>query len=178
MGYAYQPQSVELTSLVPDQEITWNSTLTTELGFLQNSRWGTVKNLTHIANPATGDLRNKTWALNCTNLNAITLPETITGLQIDISGQRNGRIVDEIIQLTYQGSAIGNNNFVYMTDPDGHLLITNQSTYGGPTDLWGTTLTPEIIQDPSFGVILKFQSHPYYPHSCGMFLDSVLFTVY
>jgi hypothetical protein len=65
-----------------------------------------------------------------------------------------------------------------MTDEEGRLPLHNDTTYGGPTDTWGATLTPEILQDASFGVILKFQGHPYYPHSSSMFLDSVSLTVY
>ena len=143
-----------------------------------NARWGTVRPLLHRSNSATGGLRDKTWAITCTNFNMNDLPEVITGLQLDLSGQRNGRIIDETIQLTYQGQPIGNNNFLYVLDSEGHFYLNNQTSYGGPTDLWGVELTPTILQDPSFGIILKFQSHPYYPHSCGMFLDTVSFTVY
>jgi hypothetical protein len=106
------------------------------------------------------------------------LPNTITGIQLDLMSQRNGRIVDETIQLVHQGEPIGNNNFMYILDSEGHFYLNNQTSYGGPTDLWGAELTKDMLEDPSFGVILKFQSHPYYPHSCGMFLDSVSITVY
>jgi hypothetical protein len=73
---------------------------------------------------------------------------------------------------------LGNNNFIYVTDEDGHLKITNDTTYGSPTDSWGTELTPEMLKDPSFGVILKFQAHPYYPHRSTIYLDAVSLTVY
>ena len=175
---AYIPNSVSLSSTDPDNEISWFSTPTTSLGFLMNARWGTVRPLLHRSNSATGGLRDKTWAITCTNFNMNDLPEVITGLQLDLSGQRNGRIIDETIQLTYQGQPIGNNNFLYVLDSEGHFYLNNQTSYGGPTDLWGVELTPTILQDPSFGIILKFQSHPYYPHSGGMFLDTVSFTVY
>jgi hypothetical protein len=174
----YIPNTVNLSSEDPDNEITWITTPTTSLGFLMNARWGTIRPLLHRSNPATGDLRDKTWTITCTNFNMTTLPDVITGLQLDLSGQRNGRIIDETIQLTYQDQAIGDNNFLYVLDSEGHFYLNNQTTYGGPTDTWGVALTPEMLQDPSFGIILKFQSHPYYPHSCGMFLDTVLFTVY
>lgn len=178
MSYTYIPGSVEIVSDDPTNEISWKTTPTSELGYLLNARWATLRALQHRSNPATGDLRDKTWKLVCTNFNMVNLPDVITGLQLDINAQRNGRIVDETIHLTYQGQEIGNNNFLYVLDSEGHFYINNQTSYGGKTDLWGAELTPTILQDPSFGIILKFQSHPYYPHSCGMFLDRVSFTVY
>lgn len=178
MSFTYLPSSVDVTSDDPTHEITWMTTPTTSLGFLLNARWCTVLELKHRSNPATGDIRDSTWNLVCTNFNMTTLPDSIAGLQLDLSGQRHGRIVDDIIQLTYQGSPIGNNNFSYILNNEGHLYINNQTSYGGPTSQWGVTLTPEMLQDPSFGIIIKFKSHPYYPHSCSMLLDSVSFTVY
>lgn len=178
MPQSFRPTSVEQISEMPDQEIGWRSSNTTEVDNLLECRWTTVRSLSHIANPATGDIRNKTWALVCAGFQMTELPEVITGIQLDLNGQRNGRIVDEVIQLTYQNQPIGNNNFEYVTDSEGHLKLTNETTYGGSTDLWGTEITPAMLQDPSFGVILKFQSHPYYPHRCGITLDSVWLTVF
>lgn len=174
----YYPKTVNLFSNDPDNEITWKATPISEPDFLLGSRWSTVKSLLHRSNPATGDLCDRTWEVHCTNFDIVDAPDVISGIQLEISGQRNGRICDEIIQLCYQGSPIGTNNFHYELDSEGHFYINNQMTYGGPTDLWGAELTPEIIQDPSFGVILKFQSHPYYPHNCGMFLDKVTVSVF
>ena len=177
MPLTFYPSVVEQVSDAPDQEIGWSSFFAANTKFLLNSRWKTLQPLSHLSNPATGDLRNKTWSLVCTGFN---IPElsSVVGLELNVSGQRNGRIVDEIIQLTYQGQKIGNNNFVYITDPDGNLPITNQTIYCGPTNFWGTTLTPTQLTDPTFGVVLKFQSHPYYPHLCGMIVDTVSLNIY
>ena len=178
MTYTYYPHSVEIISEIPEHEIDWKSTPSRDVNTLLEKKWSTVRSLKHIANPASGDIRERTRSLVCTDFQISDLPETISGLELKITGQRNGRIVDEIIQLTYQNQAIGKNNFLYVTDSEGHLRITNETFYGGSTDLWEADLTPEILRDPSFGVILKFQSHPYYPHSVGMILDSVSITVY
>lgn len=177
MPLTFYPTSVQQISSVPDQEIAWTSSPTTHNNYLLNSVWKPVRDIKHIANPATGDMRTRTYDLYCTGLN-IPLLNEVNGIQLNLSAYRYARIVDETIQLTYQGVPIGINNFSYTVDPDNNVLITNDSTYGGPTDTWGAQLTPEILQDPSFGVILKFQSHPYFPHSCGMFLYSVAITVY
>lgn len=178
MPISFRPNSVEQVSEIPEHEIAWQSSSSSNPEYLLESRWRTVRNLTHISNPATGDLRNKTHALVCTNFQMTNLPSTISGLELTVNAQRNGRIVDEVIQLTYQGQAISKNNFVYLTDSEGHLTLNNQTTYGSATDQWEVELTPEMLQDPTFGVILKFQSHPYYPHSSGMLVESVLLTVY
>lgn len=178
MSISFSPNSVEQVSEAPEYEIAWQSSAASNTDYLLNKRWRTVKDLKHIANPATGDLRNKTYSLVCTNFQMTNLPSTISGVELRLNAQRNGRIVDEVIQLTYQGQAIGKNNFVYLTDSEGHLTLKNQAIYGSATDLWDFELTPEVLQDPTFGVIIKFQSHPYYPHSSGMLVESVLLTVY
>lgn len=174
----YRPSRVIQFSEAEDQETSWISDK-----FAPNNlppvdfKIRTSRDLKHIANPACGDLRDQTWTLKYTGFN---IPEgtVAIGIQLDIIAQRNGRIVDEIIQLTYQDSSIGENNFVYITDEEGHLLIKNESTYGGLGNFWGTEISPELLSDPSFGVILKFQSHPYYPHSSGMIIESVSLTIY
>jgi len=177
MPHTFYPTNVEQISSVPDQEIAWTSNPTTNINYLVNATWKPVRDLKHIANPATGDQRMRTYDLYCTGFN-IPLLEQIQGIKLSLTAQRYARIVDETIQLTYQGQPIGINNFSYQVDPDNNVLITNESTYGGSEDLWGAELMPEMLQDPSFGVILKFQSHPYFPHSCGMFLYSVAITIY
>jgi hypothetical protein len=144
----------------------------------ENGRFQTQAELFHISNPASGDLTNSTQALAFVNFNITNAPNAISGLSIRVQTQRNGRATDQQIQLTYQGQPIGINNVNYITDEEGHLFLNNDVTYGSSTSTWGVSLTPEMVQDPSFGVILKFQAHPYYPHSSGMFIDSVALTVY
>ena len=169
MSNTYFPNTVN--GLQPaEEEITWNT--------FAGGRFRTAKELRHISNPACGDLRNRTQSLVFLNFSMTSLPDTISGIEVRVEAQRNGRIADDQIQLFYQGDVIGVNNFYYETDIDGHLPIYNDSTYGGPTDLWGATITPAMLRDPDFGVLLKFQSHPYYPHSSGMQINLVSLTVY
>lgn len=169
MSYTYTPNTVN--GLMPaEEEILWRE--------LPGARYQTQQELRHISNPACGDLRNRTQSLAFLNFNITTLPITITGIEIRLEAQRNGRIADDQIQLIYRGDVIGENNFNYETTIDGHLILTNDTTYGGPEDLWGATITPEMLQDPEFGILLKFQSHPYYPHRSSMQINSVSLTVY
>ena len=176
MPNTYVPNLV-LGAEPAEHEITWVSKVS-NLGDILGQRWQTSSDLEHRSNPASGDLRNQTQSLLFLDFRMTEIPETISGIELRVVGQRNGRITDQVIQLVYQGQPIGENNFNYVTDGSGHLIIRNDTTYGGPTDLWGTEVTAEMLQDPSFGVMLKFQSHPYYPHKCGMFLDSVSLTIY
>ena len=176
MPQLYVPGAVEQVSLTP-QDVGWTSSPTTKLGFLLNSVWRTEGDLVHLSNPAAGDYRTQTTTLVCTNFSIPTLSE-INGIQLEIKAQRFGRIVDQLIQLTYQGSAIGQNKTNYITDNLGTFPITNDSTYGGSTDLWGYDITPEMLNDPSFGVLLKFQAHPYYPCKQSMNLYTSTLTVY
>jgi hypothetical protein len=177
MAQIFYPNQV-LGAEFGEYEIGWQSHPSSSLGYLLGSRWRSEKDLTHFANPASGDLRTRTQALYCLDFRITDLPEVISGIELNLKTQRNGRVVDEQIQLVYQGDPLGNNNFIYITDEDGHLKITNDTTYGSATDTWGADLTPEMLQDPSFGVIVKFQAHPYYPHRSTMYLDAVSLTVY
>jgi hypothetical protein len=175
MANIYYPTRID--QLGEESDIAWTSAPTLREPLLLGRIWRTVKSLKHIANPASGPIRNNTYKLICTGFRIPALAQ-INGIKLRVIAQRNGRITDETVQLTYQGSAIGRNNFSYETDEEGRLPISNDSTYGGPTDTWGAELTLEMLQDPSFGVILKFQSHPYYPHSSDMQIESVSLTVY
>ena len=177
MSTTYYPQLVQ--GLQPTEfEITWRNTPVASSPGIAGSRYQTVKSLSHLSNPACGDIRSSTQALEFINFNITNPPAVISGIVLHVNTQRNGRATDEIIQLTYQGELIGTNHVNYYTDTEGHLTLDNFATYGSSTDNWGVDLTPEMLQDPSFGVRLKFQAHPYYPHSSGMFIDSVALTVY
>lgn len=174
----YYPSKVEQISDAPDVEVAWTATnFTSDRLPPAQFKIYTQRDLKHISNPATGDLRNQTWTLKYTDFN-IPANTAVSGIQLTIKANRNGRIVDETVQLTYNDTPIGDNNFIYITDEEGHLPVKNETLYGGPTDLWGAEITSEVISDSTFGVILKFQSHPYYPHSCGMILESVALTIY
>ena len=175
MSNTYYPSVV--TQLGEEPNIAWVTTVPSNGVFLLQRRWQTAEPLKHIANPASGPIRDSTFALVCTGFN-IPLLDEINGIEVRVTGQRNGRIADETIQLTYENSAIGRNNFSYETDEEGRLPLFNDTVYGGSEDLWGAEVTVEMLQDPSFGVILKFQSHPYYPHSSDMQIESVSLTVY
>lgn len=117
---------------------------------------GTEKPLLHMSNFTAGDFRMKTWYLHCTNFSFAALPNIITGVQVELNMKRGGRITDDTVQLEYNGTVIGDNRATASLEP--------KKTFGGEQDLWGTTLTKDIISSATFGICLRFQSHPYWPH--------------
>jgi len=137
----------------------------------------TVGPLFHTANPYAGDRLMKTWYLNFTGFKFIwpygatspTLP--VTGFEIVLKTQRSGRIVDDTVQLVNKNKVVGTN---YASINLGMTKI-----YGGFQDTWGLTFTNvnevlALIQDPTFGVTVRLQSHPSWPHREVPGIDTVL----
>jgi len=100
---------------------------------------------------------------------------TILGVEFNLVMERAGRVEDLVIQLTQGGVPIGNNlastvNPVIANMYTGDRMEApapypgNNYTYGGPADLWGTTLTGADIADPTFGIIVSFKSNVAIPH--------------
>ena len=116
----------------------------------------TTAEILHIANSNLNDFKMKTYFLNLVDFRITNLPSVITGLEVEISMNRGGRITDETIQLMFANSLIGENQAYYMLSVD--------TTYGSPTSTWEANLTPAILQDPTFGLSIRYQSHPSWPH--------------
>lgn len=126
--------------------------------------------LLHIANSMVNDLKMKTYFLNLSNFKITYLPTTISGVEVQINMNRGGRITDETIQLMYNGSFIGENKATFDLSP--------LKMFGGPTDLWGTTLTSNMLANSLFGIGVRFQSHPSWPHSEYPRIDYIRVRVY
>lgn len=116
----------------------------------------TETDLYHIANPTVNDIKTRTYYLYLTNFNLINVPDVISGVEVIIEMNRKGRITDETIQLRYNDEFIGRN----MAD----FKLDQTKLYGSSTDNWSTEITNEMINDPTFGVGIRFQSHPSWPH--------------
>ena len=117
---------------------------------------GTVRPLLHVANSMVNDLRMKTYFLYLTQFNMKNLPQTISGVEAEVNMKRGGRITDDTVQLRYQNEYIGDNKAT--------ATLENIKIFGGETELWGASLSPTILTDSSFGIGIRFQSHPYWPH--------------
>ena len=117
----------------------------------------TTRELLHIANNSVNDLKMKTYYLYLTDFNIVGLPDTISGIEVEIDMKRGGRITDETIQLRYNNEFIGVNRADYKLD--------NYKLFGGATDRWELeTIDATMLTDSNFGLGLRFQSHPAWPH--------------
>lgn len=126
----------------------------------------TSQDLVHIARDPRSDITQKTYFLKITNFNFLNLPATVSGIELRLTSNRSGRITDDTIQLILNDQPIGDNQ--------ADLNLDTKKIYGGQTEMWNTTnLTLANIQDSSFGILLRFKSHPRWPHKCSPFIDTV-----
>lgn len=125
----------------------------------------TASDLLHISREPRHDITQKTYFLKLTNFNFTSLPEQISGIEARLTMKRFGRITDDTVQLCLNDQLIGTNLANLVLDPI--------KTYGGDTVLWETNLTVADVSQPSFGIVIRFQSHPHWPHKCSPFVDTV-----
>jgi hypothetical protein len=136
----------------------------------------TVKPLYTISGFWQEIFRSVTSDLWYTDLQIPDSGATIVGIELDLEMQRNARVQDLTVQLTYNGALIGENqasaiNPVQSNMYTGENTVTpipagNMHTYGASDSVWGTTdLTTAMLSDSSFGVVIGFQSNHIYPHS-------------
>lgn len=79
---------------------------------------------------------------------------------------------------------------IYLTDTSGNTKTSNYAnaqmisdsntwvTYGGATDMWGTTWTPANINNSNFGSRTKFENHATGLGNLMMYFDAEKITVY
>lgn len=130
---------------------------------------------TNLYTSATNQLIAKNFSANVTG--------NILGIKVSIDSNRVGRITDKTIQLTYQNEPIGNNKAIVETVVNSYGLKefttgNNIQTYGSETDTWNANLTQEIVNDESFGIIIQFASHPFYPHTDFVYIDSISLEIF
>ena len=125
----------------------------------------TTSDLIHIARDGRVDITQKTYYLQLTGFIFQNVPDTISGIEMILSMNRHGRVTDDTIQLCLSGNLIGDNQ--------ASIDLSPKKIYGGDNLLWNTDITKTIIQDPSFGVVLRFQSHPDWPHKSSPLIDAV-----
>lgn len=130
----------------------------------------TERDIVHIARDPKHDIKEKTYFLRLRNFNFENIPGTISGLEVKVSMNRYGRIFDDTIQLSLNNDLIGNN--FAGTD------LLPVTIYGNNSEKWNTTLTKTDLQDPTFGVVLRYKSHPNWPHKNSALVDSVQIRVH
>jgi hypothetical protein len=131
----------------------------------------TVNPLVHIARSPKPDITNKTYYLQLTGYNFVDVPEVITGIELQLICDRGGRITDDTVQLVLNGAAIGEN----VADRN----LDQIKIYGGELPVWSTQpLTASDVQNGTFGVLLRFKSHPQWPHKTTAKIDSAELRIY
>lgn len=156
----YSEEGAEQAHVDWDNSDNFNQLKNSDNRFLQSNRA-----LEHIARSPKADLKNKTYFLKITNFTFNQLPSSLSGIEVRIKARRYGRATDDTIQLVKNDTVIGDNK--------ASLSIHPEKLYGGVSDLWGTNLTISDITDSTFGILIRFKSHPDWPHKDPILVDSV-----
>jgi hypothetical protein len=122
----------------------------------------TIAPLRHIPLSFSQSVRNKTWFLYC-RFSLNREPGTVTGLEVQLSIDRGGRVVDDTVQLYKNSEKIGEN---YAS-----MDLSTLKKYG---NTWGLEWNnPYILTSGDFGVLLRFQSNFTIPHSTTPSIDFI-----
>jgi hypothetical protein len=125
----------------------------------------TSRDLLHLAREPRHDILEKTYFLKATGFNFTNLPDVLSGIELKLTMNRFGRITDETVQLCIGNNLIGDNQ--------ANLDLSPIKLFGSDTNSWNTELTIADLQDSTFGIVLRFQSHPRWPHKCSAMIDTV-----
>jgi hypothetical protein len=156
----YSEPGAEQAHVSWDDSDNFNQLRNSDGRFLQSNSY-----LEHIARSPKTDIKNKTYFLKLTNFNFSQLPDLISGIEVRLRARRYGRATDDTIQLLLNDEVLGDNKAT--------LSINPEKIYGGTSDIWGSSLTLADITDSSFGILIRFKSHPDWPHRDPILVDSV-----
>ena len=144
----------------------------------------TIKPLLHIPNSFSGDRTMKTWYILASGFNLFDAPDIVTGIVVQMQVDRGGRITDETVQLRTVSTWTSFNGTIGVNKADAGLDMIK--IYGGAIDLWdldkvvtgyiGSTaqqIIRQAIVNPDFGIAIRFQSHPSWPHSVAPRIGSI-----
>jgi hypothetical protein len=114
---------------------------------------------------------NELW---CTKFNIPNNNLPVVGIELYLDMHRFSRIEDLRIQLRLNDEYIGDNiaspvnpvqSNMYTGENSPLLpIVGDVNVYGGPDNLWGTTITSTDISSDSFGIAISFRSNQVYPH--------------
>ena len=151
------------TNFLKAQTVTQNTASTEKSWVLGSALYGIATDgpLNSFGVTVTGLLIYSGWPIN------IPDGSTINGIECKIISNKDARIVDSIVQLAQSGSVIGTNK----ADP----TAGEEHTYGGSTDLWGTTTTLSDLS--TLQVALKYKSGSI-PHKDASAVYSIQLKIY
>lgn len=159
-------QHAEVEQHIPWVESKFNAIKTPDI----SNYLTTTKELLHISNFTTNDIKMKTYFLFATGFNFINLPDIPVGIEVEVNVLRGGRLTDETIQLILNNEAVSGNKADYLLDMN--------KIYGSETDMWELTIDPINIATSDFGVGIRYQSHPSWPHRESPRLDYIRMRVW
>ena len=156
----------------------------------QSSYATTVKPLYTISGLWMEKFLSNTSILYLTGFNFPNTHQTVSGIELRLNVLRSARIEDLVIQLTDGGLDLNGmpiiigENVASTVNPVQSDMYTGEVTvplnpvgdfniYGGPTDLWGATLSSADIASPTFGIVISFKSNIIYPHSDLAYVNQV-----
>ena len=123
---------------------------------------------------ASFDLNDTSYLLKATNPSmGVPAGATINGILVEIERHYEaGTVADYDVCLTKDGSArVGDDKSTGATFPTADAI----TSFGGATDLWGTTWTVDEINATTFGVLYKMQATA---NNADGFVDFIRITVY
>jgi hypothetical protein len=178
--WAYPTNISQITE--SDAHVAWDSAGFSYLRYEDASYLRTVKTLQHIPNSFAGDRGMKTWYILASGFNFQAVPQKITGILVELKTDRGGRITDDTVQLRTVSTWTGYTGAV--GDNKANADLGQKKVYGSTVDLWGwdrigytgsllDTVLQQAIITPNFGIALRFQSHPYWPHNSTPMIDYV-----
>jgi hypothetical protein len=125
----------------------------------------TTKDLVHIARDPRHDVLQKTYYLRISNFGIPEFSGILEGIEVKVIMNRGGRITDETVQLCVNDQAVGDNL--------ANLDLSVEQIYGDKTSLWNSPIDINMIADSTFGILLRYQSHPRWPHKTTPLIDVV-----
>ncbi len=161
----------------------YNPASGTNISTIGTQPWVAPENITEPGSPyATVVLYNKhTYSnyLQGTQYGfAIPVNASITGIEVTInrmSSSRNPNMLDNVVSLVKAGAIVGENKADVTEAWPTTLTI---ATYGGMTDTWGETWTPQDINSPDFGLVLAAVRDNNGNNSRAALVDTMQITVY
>ena len=123
---------------------------------------------------ASFDNLDTSWLLKATNPSmGVPSGATINGILVEIERHyAGGTVADYDVCLTKDGSArVGDDKSTGATFPTADAI----TSFGGSTDLWGTTWTVDEVNATTFGVLYKMQATA---NNADGFVDFIRVTVY
>lgn len=95
---------------------------------------------------------------------------TVQGIELELAVDRLSRVEDSVIQLWYNGGALGANR--------ADRRLDNLKIYGGVSDLWSVPTSFSAWSDSEFAVLVDFTAHRDYPSRNTVYFRSLTLSLY